>query len=159
MHPDLFGRRCMREQELSAAASSRANCAYRVLKTPVRRSQYLLGLYGIDAVGESSGAAFSDTALLLEVMEVRESLVEPTTTVEAVRVHELAARERCARTEFELSRAFLEAASGGAALERAALQRAARLTVVLQYYGKLLAEIETWLERASEDARCSSEER
>ena len=136
VHPDLFGLSSAHERELSAAASSRANGAYQVLRSPALRAQYLLRLHGIDAIGESSGAAFTDTALLLEVMEVREALQEPATTTDAVRAHERHTRERCAQTAAELAASF-----AGAALERAA-----QLTVALQYYGKLLSEIEAWLE-------------
>lgn len=78
IHPDLFGQKSAKEQSLSADASSQVNAAYRILRAPATRAQYLLQLHGIDAIGEGagSGSGFCDPALLLEVMEARETLAD-----------------------------------------------------------------------------------
>jgi hypothetical protein len=55
VHPDLFAQKTPVEQSLSAVASSQLNVAYRVLRDPISRAQYLLKLRGIDALGEGRG--------------------------------------------------------------------------------------------------------
>lgn len=78
IHPDLFGQKSPKEQSLSADASSQVNAAYRILRAPATRAQYLLQLHGIDAIGEGagSGSGFCDPALLMEIMEARETLAD-----------------------------------------------------------------------------------
>ena len=63
VHPDRHASSGEKEQRLALQASARVNEAYRVLKDPVARAQYLLGLHGIDAVGEL------DTRLPIEFLE------------------------------------------------------------------------------------------
>jgi molecular chaperone HscB len=47
LHPDMFARASQREQEWSLANSSLLNDAYRTLKDPIRRTEYLLMLEGV----------------------------------------------------------------------------------------------------------------
>ena len=63
VHPDRYASRSETEQRLSLQASARVNEAYRALKDPVARAQYLLSLHGIDAVDET------DTKLPIEFLE------------------------------------------------------------------------------------------
>ncbi len=63
VHPDRFAGAADAEQRLALQSSARVNEAYRALKDPVLRAQYLLGLHGIDAVGET------DTRLPMEFLE------------------------------------------------------------------------------------------
>ena len=63
VHPDLFARGTDTERRLAQQSSARVNEAYRTLKDPVQRAQYLLQLHGIDAVGET------DTQLPFEFLE------------------------------------------------------------------------------------------
>jgi len=63
VHPDRFAGGTDAEKRLALQASARVNEAYRALKNPVQRAQYLLRMNGIDAVGET------DTALPLEFLE------------------------------------------------------------------------------------------
>jgi len=63
VHPDRFAGGSDAEKRLALQSSARVNEAYRALKDPVRRAQYLLLLNGIDAVAET------DTALPLEFLE------------------------------------------------------------------------------------------
>ncbi len=48
LHPDRFASRPLAEQEAALAQSSQLNDAYRTLKDPILRTQYLLTLEGIE---------------------------------------------------------------------------------------------------------------
>ena len=63
IHPDRYATAGETERRLALQASARVNEAYRALKDPVVRAQYLLSLHGIDAFHES------DTALSAEFLE------------------------------------------------------------------------------------------
>jgi molecular chaperone HscB len=56
LHPDLNARADSREQEWSLQQSSLLNDAYRTLKDPVRRTQYLLRLEGVELEEQSKSA-------------------------------------------------------------------------------------------------------
>jgi molecular chaperone HscB len=63
VHPDRFAGAGDADKRLALQASARVNEAYRALKDPVQRAQYLLSLNGIDAVGET------DTHLPFDFLE------------------------------------------------------------------------------------------
>jgi molecular chaperone HscB len=63
VHPDRFAGGSDAQKRLALQSSARVNEAYRALKNPVQRAQYLLRLHDIDAVRET------DTALPLEFLE------------------------------------------------------------------------------------------
>src|SRR6202162_5530425 len=56
LHPDLNARADKREQEWSLEQSSLLNDAYRTLKDPIKRTQYLLGLEGVELEEQSKSA-------------------------------------------------------------------------------------------------------
>ena len=56
LHPDRFASRPPAEQEAALAASSRLNDAYRTLKDPIARTEYLLALEGIQLEEQSRAA-------------------------------------------------------------------------------------------------------
>src|SRR5580704_10860602 len=56
LHPDLNARADKREQEWSLEQSSLLNDAYRTMKDPIRRTQYLLGLEGVELEEQSKSA-------------------------------------------------------------------------------------------------------
>ena len=56
LHPDRFAAKPAAEQEEALAASSQLNDAYRTLREPIARTEYLLGLEGIQ-MDEQSRAA------------------------------------------------------------------------------------------------------
>ena len=74
LHPDKFVNACAEEQELSLKRSSELNDAYRVLRDPVARVEYLLELEGRRKEGEHKQQAPPE--LLEEVFELNESLDE-----------------------------------------------------------------------------------
>src|SRR5260370_15818789 len=74
LHPDNFVNATERERELSLEKSSQLNDAYRVLRDPVARVEYLLGIEGMRKEGEHKQQAPPE--LLEEVFELNESLDE-----------------------------------------------------------------------------------
>jgi len=74
LHPDNFVNASDEERELSLKRSSELNDAYRVLRDPVARVEYLLEIEGERKEGEKKQQAPSE--LLEEVFELNESLDE-----------------------------------------------------------------------------------
>ena len=74
LHPDNFVNAPESERELSLKRSSELNDAYRVLRDPVARIEYLLGIEGQRVEGEKKQQAPPE--LLEEVFELNESLDE-----------------------------------------------------------------------------------
>jgi len=56
LHPDRFAAKPAAEQEAALAESSRLNDAYRTLKDPILRTQYLLSLEGVELEEQSKTA-------------------------------------------------------------------------------------------------------
>ena len=63
IHPDRHATAADAERRLALQSSARVNEAYRALKDPVERAQYLLSLHGVDAFHAS------DTSLAVEFVE------------------------------------------------------------------------------------------
>src|SRR5262252_7333834 len=74
LHPDNFVNASDQERELSLKRSSQLNDAYRVLRDPVSRVEYLLEIEGERKEGEKKQQAPPE--LLEEVFELNESLDE-----------------------------------------------------------------------------------
>src|SRR6202158_2029942 len=74
LHPDNFVRASEGERQLSLDRSSQLNDAYRTLREPVARVEYLLSLAGMRKEGQKKQQAPPE--LLEEVFELNESLDE-----------------------------------------------------------------------------------
>jgi molecular chaperone HscB len=74
LHPDNFGQATERERALAVEQSSQLNDAYRTLRDPVRRVEYLLQRAGVRKEGTTKQQAPPE--LLEEVFELNESLDE-----------------------------------------------------------------------------------
>jgi molecular chaperone HscB len=74
LHPDNFVRASEDERQLSLDRSSQLNDAYRTLRDPVARIEYLLSLAGMRKEGQKKQQAPPE--LLEEVFELNESLDE-----------------------------------------------------------------------------------
>jgi len=74
LHPDNFVKATEQERELSLKRSSELNDAYRTLRDPIARVEYLLGIEGERKEGEKKQQAPPE--LLEEVFELNESLDE-----------------------------------------------------------------------------------
>jgi len=116
LHPDNFVRASERERELAVDHGSRLNDAYRTLREPIARVEYLLALAG--ARNESQQRQQAPPELLEEVFELNESLEELRRTRAAggapagLRAQLEAARkefqEKLAEVDAQLERAFGE---------------------------------------------------
>jgi molecular chaperone HscB len=73
LHPDLNARADKREQEWSLEQSSLLNDAYRTLKHPIKRTQYLLRLEGVELEEQSKTATEKARA----TGEVKKQIVPP----------------------------------------------------------------------------------
>ena len=73
LHPDLYARADKQEQQWSLEQSSQLNDAYRTLKDPIRRTQYLLRLEGIELEEQSKTATEQARA----TGEVKKQVVPP----------------------------------------------------------------------------------
>ena len=81
LHPDRFARAAQNEKEWSLADTALLNDAYRTLKDPLRRTEYLLKLQGAEIGEEHSGKDRQDPSrvpadLLEEVFELNMQLEE-----------------------------------------------------------------------------------
>ncbi|HXM19886.1 MAG TPA: Fe-S protein assembly co-chaperone HscB [Terriglobales bacterium] len=73
LHPDLCARADKREQEWSLEQSSLLNDAYRTLKDPIRRTEYLLRLEGVELEEQSKTATEKARA----TGEIKKQVVPP----------------------------------------------------------------------------------
>src|SRR5436853_4910280 len=70
-HPDYFTRASPSEKTQAVRMTALLNDAYRTLRHPIRRVEYLLSLYGFKSDGSKV-----PQALLMEVFEINEQLEE-----------------------------------------------------------------------------------
>src|SRR3989441_7584583 len=73
LHPDLYGQTSKQEQEWSLEQSSLLNDAYRTLKDPIKRTEYLLRLEGVELEEQSKSA--TETARVSG--EIKKQVVPP----------------------------------------------------------------------------------
>jgi len=73
LHPDIYAQAESREQQWSLQQSSLLNDAYRTLKDPVKRTQYLLRLEGVEVEEQSMSATEKARA----TGEVKKQVVPP----------------------------------------------------------------------------------
>lgn len=109
LHPDVYAQALGKEQEWSLEKSSQLNDAYRTLKEPIARTQYLLQLEGVKLEEQSSAATVAaresgaekkqviPPELLEEVFELNMQLQEMKIGRDEETVQELAA----AKSKFE----------------------------------------------------------
>jgi molecular chaperone HscB len=70
LHPDRFASRPPEEQQAALAASSQLNDAYRTLRDPIARTEYLLALQGIQLEEQSRAATDAAKATGTEKKQV-----------------------------------------------------------------------------------------
>jgi len=82
IHPDRFASLNDQKKMESVKKTAQVNDAYQTLKSPIRRAEYLLHLYGFDINDEKYTAVPQD--FLLQQMEWREELETHTKNKEAL---------------------------------------------------------------------------
>jgi len=136
VHPDRFATADDAKRRVALQSSARVNEAYRALKDPVIRAQYILSLHGVDALAET------DTSLPLDFLE--HQLERREAASEAYEARDVAAVEAllaAVRAEYAEIEAHLEAL-----LDTEAAWDAARMRVrELKFLGKLAADIDAML--------------
>ena len=109
LHPDRFASRPLAEQEAALAQSSLLNDAYRTLKDPIGRTQYLLKLEGVQLEEQSKAA--TDAA---RISGERKKQIVPEELLEEVfelnmQLTEMRAAKQMGEDEPELRRDLLTA--------------------------------------------------
>ena len=92
VHPDRYAHLPDAEQRVSMQWATRVNEAYRTLKHPLSRAQYLLQLKGIDTLHASNTAMPAE--FLMEQMEWREAVAEAKAAEDASELERLHHRLR-----------------------------------------------------------------
>lgn len=110
LHPDRFASRPQSEQEAALAASSRLNDAYRTLKDPIARTEYLLSLEGVQLEEQSRAATDAARASGTEKKQVAppdllEEAFELNMQLEEMRMaRKMGEDDPATRTELEMAR-------------------------------------------------------
>ena len=132
-HPDRYAGRSVQEQRLAVQSAAALNQAFDVLKSPVKRAQYLLELSGVGP--DESDKNTADTDFLMTQMSLREDMADIPDALEPFAA--LAKIESALSSEFEvLELDFASAFAGGD------LASAGQSLVKMQFYAKLLSELE-----------------
>ena len=109
LHPDRFASRPVAELETALAESSQLNDAYRTLKDPVLRSQYLLKLEGVELEEQSKAATDAARATGAE----KKQIVPPELLEEVfelnMQLQEMRAAKQMGEDEPELRRDLMTA--------------------------------------------------
>ncbi len=145
VHPDRFVTADARARKAALSRTVQLNEAWRTLKDPMRRAEYLLELAGFGLKGDDRKRVGEEAAtrevsapptLLMEILELREELADAQRAGDAAKVQAMAAamRARHADTLAALA-AALDQPDG------AKLEEAAKLMVGLRYYQRFLDEV------------------
>lgn len=149
LHPDRFAKADAKERVAALQRSTELNDAYRVLKVPARRAEYLLALAGYDVTEEASGPDRErvkvDPTLLLELLEEREALGEAKAARAAEKIAAMQKGAEGRRVELmaRIDRDFGAYEAG----DKALLPSLAQTLIELRYCDKFLAEIEAYYDR------------
>jgi molecular chaperone HscB len=149
LHPDRFAKADPRARRASLQQSVQLNDAWKTLKDPVRRAEYLLSLAGIDVGTEEGTQRLAPDGskqklpvpqdLLMEILELREGLMEARMADDDARVAELAAEVRGRK---QAAMATVAAALRAQPPGSQDLERAARALVAVRYFDRFLDEVD-----------------
>ena len=148
VHPDRFATADPRARKAALSRTVQLNEAWRTLKDPMRRAEYLLELEGFGLKGDDRkrGEAVRETTptrevtappmLLMEILELREELAAAQREGNAAKVHAMAVAMRARRADAMAALATALDEPAGTNMEEAA-----RLMVGLRYFQRFLDEI------------------
>ena len=158
-HPDRFAKADPRARRASLQRSVQLNEAWRTIKDPVRRAEYLLGLFGYEIGAEGEARATHSRGgpgparppipvtadLLGRILELREELSEARAAGDDPRVQRMAVDIR-GRVKAALGRvadafARLEASGDDRAIRDRELESAARNVIEIRYFRRFLDEV------------------
>jgi len=155
LHPDRYARADERARRASLKRSMQLNQAWRTLKDPVRRAEYLLSLAGVEVGAEDGTSRRVDgqrvrlpvaPALLMEVMELREGLADARAAQDHTRVDALATGVR------RRKESALRAVGSVFAQKTPDLEAIAHDLVAVRYYDRFLDEVAAHEEATAEAA-------
>jgi molecular chaperone HscB len=132
VHPDRFARSDPRGRRASLERTVQLNEAWRTLRDPVRRAEYLLKLAGVTVAADEV-----PPALLMETLELREELGEARAAGDHEKVRRMGQGMR-ARADAAMAAIATGLEPGTAE----GLQAAARELTALRYYRRFLDEVE-----------------
>jgi molecular chaperone HscB len=142
VHPDRFAKAPPKERLAAVQKTTDLNDAWRVLRDPVKRAEYLVKLEGLDVADEKNRSVKVDPAFLMEMMEKNEALHDARIAGDAARIVALEEQVRAARTE------ALESVHEGFTLydngDKSALPAIAQALVALRYHARFLEQVEAW---------------
>jgi len=141
LHPDRFAKADPRARRAALQRTVALNEAWRALKDPLKRAEYLLELGGVkiatDDGGARSGGVAASPALLMEILELREELGDARAANDDAKVARLGA---AMRARADAAKARVAAGLTGAPTS-AELEGVARELVALRYYQRFLDEV------------------
>jgi molecular chaperone HscB len=112
LHPDRFAARSAEEQAAALAESSRLNDAYRTLKDPIARTEYLLKLEGVELEEQSKAATEAARASgAAKKQIVPEDLLEEAFELN-MQLEEMRAAKKMGEDDPQLRRDLLAAKAG-----------------------------------------------
>jgi molecular chaperone HscB len=144
VHPDRFAFASEAERRVAMQWATRANEAYRTLRSPIDRARYLLALKGFDTGEESNTSMPPD--FLMQQMEWRES-------AEAGRARRDASALESLRAEIEAARAEMHALLARALGGDRNYDAGCSLVRKLRFLDKLEGEIDEALELVAVGSR------
>ena len=151
LHPDRFAKADPRARKAALARTVEINDAWRTVKDPVRRAEYLLELAGYALAGGEKSAEMSKTrevsappTFLVEILELREELAAAQQAGDAVKVAFMSEDMR--------GRAAAAMKTIGSSIDGntpESLDEAARALMSLRYYQRFLDEVQAHEARAA----------
>ena len=149
LHPDRFAKADPRARKAALARTVELNDAWRTVKDPLRRAEYLLELAGYALGGGEKSPATSKTRevsappmFLIEILELRDELAAAQRAGDAVKVAFMSEDMR--------GRAAAEMKTIGTSIDRhtpEGFDEAARALMSLRYYQRFLDEVQAHEER------------
>ncbi len=129
LHPDLFVNKSEKEKSLSLQQTMALNEAFDVLKSPLKRAEYILAMEGLVVNKDGQGIKPSQE-LLLESLDMRERLhhIKNKEDLRTVAVEAAEERLKCIDTIKDN-------------FSKAKLENAAQNTIRLRYLEKMIEEV------------------
>lgn len=142
LHPDRYAGASDRERRFSLEHATALNDAYRTLRVPMKRAEYLLGLWG-RKISEEGGRKALPLEFLEEVLELQEALMDARLEGDTATLHSKLEHARGLwRQHYEaVVRLFDEGATLAPESREAVLNALEPEVMTLRYLHNLLSEL------------------